>query len=181
MIFRAHQALLNDVDLYTEVCALIDKNHSAAWAWQQSIEERVTDLKKLDNALLAGRAADFHDVGQRVLLQCWLSCAPRGITPVCPACEAGDYALCWNFLDGRLAPGIHVGNSADATGGFAELVPAHSSMAIPIPDDVTDEVRGFYERMCSAPASWRAGRRWWSRAGVRLAVAPSRPGSPRPG
>ena len=80
------------------------------------------------------------DVGQRVLLQCWLSCAPRGISPVCPACEEGEYALCWNFLDGRLAPGIHVGNSSDATGGFAEYVPAHSSMAIPIPDDITDEV-----------------------------------------
>jgi threonine dehydrogenase-like Zn-dependent dehydrogenase len=80
------------------------------------------------------------DVGQRVLLQCWLSCGPRGITPVCPACEAGDYSLCWNFLDGRLAPGIHVGNSSDATGGFGELVPAHASMAIPIPDDITDEV-----------------------------------------
>jgi threonine dehydrogenase-like Zn-dependent dehydrogenase len=78
--------------------------------------------------------------GQRVLLQCWLSCGPRGITPMCPACEVGDYSLCWNFLDGRLAPGIHVGNSSDATGGFGELVPAHASMAIPIPDDVTDEV-----------------------------------------
>ncbi|HWS44586.1 MAG TPA: zinc-binding dehydrogenase, partial [Acidimicrobiia bacterium] len=80
------------------------------------------------------------EAGQRVLLQCWLSCAPRGISPVCPACEAGDYELCWNFLDGRLAPGIHVGNSADATGGFGELVPAHASMAIAVPDDVSDEV-----------------------------------------
>ena len=87
-----------------------------------------------------GPEASGIDVGQRVLLQCWLSCAPRGISPVCPACAAGDYALCWNFLDGRLAPGIHVGNSSDATGGFGELVPAHASMAIPIPDDVSDEV-----------------------------------------
>jgi threonine dehydrogenase-like Zn-dependent dehydrogenase len=87
-----------------------------------------------------GPSVSGVEVGQRVLLQCWLSCAPRGITPLCPACEAGDYALCWNFLDGRLAPGIHVGNSADATGGFAERVPAHASMAIPIPDDVSDEV-----------------------------------------
>jgi threonine dehydrogenase-like Zn-dependent dehydrogenase len=78
--------------------------------------------------------------GQRVLLQCWLSCAPRGISPLCPACEAGDYSLCWNFLDGRITPGIHVGNSSDATGGFGELVPAHSSMAIPIPDDISDEI-----------------------------------------
>ncbi len=87
-----------------------------------------------------GPEARGLEVGQRVLLQCWLSCAPRGISPVCPACKAGDYALCWNFLDGRLAPGIHVGNSSDATGGFGELVPAHASMAIPIPDDVSDEV-----------------------------------------
>jgi threonine dehydrogenase-like Zn-dependent dehydrogenase len=87
-----------------------------------------------------GPSASGVEVGQRVLLQCWLSCGPRGISPVCPACEAGDYALCWNFLDGRLAPGIHVGNSSDATGGFGELVPAHASMAIPIPDDVSDEV-----------------------------------------
>jgi threonine dehydrogenase-like Zn-dependent dehydrogenase len=78
--------------------------------------------------------------GQRVLLQCWLSCEPRGISPVCPACADGDYSLCWNFLDGRITPGIHVGNSSDATGGFGELMPAHSSMAIPIPDDIADEV-----------------------------------------
>jgi threonine dehydrogenase-like Zn-dependent dehydrogenase len=91
---------------------------------------------------VAQAGPEVHGVapGQRVLLQCWLSCAPRGISPLCPACEAGDLALCWNFLDGRLAPGIHVGNSADATGGFGELVPAHASMAIPIPDDVPDEV-----------------------------------------
>jgi threonine dehydrogenase-like Zn-dependent dehydrogenase len=75
-----------------------------------------------------------------VLLQCWLSCAPRGITPLCPACEAGDYSLCWNFTEGRIAPGIHTGNSSDGTGGFAELLPAHVSQAIPIPDDVSDEV-----------------------------------------
>ena len=41
----------------------------------------------------------------RVVLQCWLSCAPRGISPVCPACEAGDYSLCWNFTDGPAGAG----------------------------------------------------------------------------
>lgn len=67
MIFRAHQALLKDADLHGEVFALIDKGHSAAWSWQEAIEGRVADLKRMDNALLAGRAADLHDVGQRVL------------------------------------------------------------------------------------------------------------------
>jgi threonine dehydrogenase-like Zn-dependent dehydrogenase len=78
--------------------------------------------------------------GQRVVLNPWLSCGPRGVDPPCPACQAGDYSLCWSFLDGTLAPGIHSGNSADATGGFAELLPAHRNMLIPVPDDVPDEV-----------------------------------------
>jgi threonine dehydrogenase-like Zn-dependent dehydrogenase len=85
---------------------------------------------------------DAHgvQVGDRVVLQCWLSCAPRGIDPPCPACAAGDYSLCWNFTRGRLAPGIHTGNSSDATGGFAELMPAHVTQAIAIPDGMSDEI-----------------------------------------
>lgn len=78
--------------------------------------------------------------GDRVVLNPWLSCAPRGIDPVCPACEAGDYNLCWSFNDGRITAGIHSGNSSDASGGFADLLPAHRLMAIPVPDDVADEV-----------------------------------------
>lgn len=78
--------------------------------------------------------------GQRVVLNPWLSCEVRGISPVCPACEGGDLSLCWHFHDGDLAPGIHTGNSADATGGFAELLPAHRRMLVPVPDDVDDEV-----------------------------------------
>ena len=50
-----------------------------------------------------GPEARGLDVGQRVVLNPWLSCAPRGISPVCPACEAGDLSLCWSFADGRSA------------------------------------------------------------------------------
>jgi threonine dehydrogenase-like Zn-dependent dehydrogenase len=78
--------------------------------------------------------------GQRVVLNPWLSCEVRGIEPMCPACAAGDLSLCWRFLDGDLAPGIHTGNSVDATGGFAELLPAHRRMMLPVPDEVPDEV-----------------------------------------
>lgn len=78
--------------------------------------------------------------GRRVVLNPWLSCGPRGIAPVCPACAAGDYSACWNFNDGRLTPGIHSGNSSDATGGFADYLPAHELMAIPVPDAIPDEV-----------------------------------------
>ena len=79
------------------------------------------------------------DIGQRVVLNPWLSCRPRGIEPQCPACQRGDYSLCWSFCDGDIKPGIHTGVSADVTGGYAELMPAHDSMLFALPDSVPDE------------------------------------------
>jgi threonine dehydrogenase-like Zn-dependent dehydrogenase len=76
-------------------------------------------------------------VGERVALNPWLSCAPRGVDPVCPACAAGNYFLCENFADGCLPSGLHTGNCRAATGGFAPRLPAHESQLIPIPDEVT--------------------------------------------
>ncbi len=87
-----------------------------------------------------GRDVGDLRTGQRVVLNPWLSCGPRGISPPCPECQKGNLSACWNFTAGRLAPGIHSGNSSDATGGFAEYLPAHRSMVIPLPDDVPDEV-----------------------------------------
>ncbi|MBV8236989.1 MAG: alcohol dehydrogenase catalytic domain-containing protein, partial [Acidimicrobiia bacterium] len=60
-----------------------------------------------------GKEASGVEVGDRVVLNPWLSCGPRGISPPCPACDAGDLSLCWNFAKGRVAPGIHSGTSRD--------------------------------------------------------------------
>ena len=90
-----------------------------------------------------GPQAEGLDVGDRVVLNPWLSCGPRGIEPPCPACQAGDLSLCWNFSRGRLAPGIHTGTSRDATGGYAELMPAHDSMLFRVPDTIPDEQAVF--------------------------------------
>ena len=88
----------------------------------------------------AGPAVRGLDIGQRVVLYPNLGCRPRGVTPLCPACERGDFSICWNFHEGRLSPGIHTGNAVEATGGFAERLPAHQSMAFAVPDAITDEV-----------------------------------------
>ena len=90
-----------------------------------------------------GPKARGLEIGQRVVLNPWLSCGPRGIEPRCPACETGDYSLCWSFTDGDIKPGIHTGVSADVTGGYAELMPAHDSMLFAVPDSVPDEVAVF--------------------------------------
>jgi threonine dehydrogenase-like Zn-dependent dehydrogenase len=84
----------------------------------------------------AGSAVTKFKRGDRVVINPWLSCAPRGIEPPCPSCQAGDYPLCERFTEGRLAPGIHNGNCVDAPGGFAERIAIHESQAFAIPDGV---------------------------------------------
>jgi threonine dehydrogenase-like Zn-dependent dehydrogenase len=85
-----------------------------------------------------GAGVRHRRVGERVVLNPWLSCAPRGL-PLCAWCARGDLSQCLNFAHGRIAPGIHHGNSRDATGGFAERLPAHESQCIPVPDEVSDD------------------------------------------
>ncbi len=87
----------------------------------------------------AGSAVKNLKVGQRVALNPWLPCLPRGIQPPCPACQQGRYYNCQHFTDGRLPPGMHTGNSRAATGGFAPYFPAHESMLFPIADEIPDE------------------------------------------
>jgi threonine dehydrogenase-like Zn-dependent dehydrogenase len=90
-----------------------------------------------------GPEAEGLEVGQRVVLNPWLSCVPRGVRDLCPACQVGDLSLCWNFLVPPIAPGIHSGTSKDASGGYATLMPAHTSMFIPVPDSISDELAVF--------------------------------------
>ena len=86
-----------------------------------------------------GPEAQGVDPGQRVVLNPWLTCVTRGVEPSCPACQDGDLSLCWSFTSGELSPGLHTGVARDATGGYAELLPAHTSMLFPVPDAVEDE------------------------------------------
>jgi threonine dehydrogenase-like Zn-dependent dehydrogenase len=90
-----------------------------------------------------GPEAEGLEVGDRVVLNPWLSCGPRGIDPICPSCQVGDFSLCWNFAVGPIKPGIHIGTSASGNGGYAELMPAHDSQLFKVPDDVPDELAVF--------------------------------------
>jgi hopanoid-associated sugar epimerase len=95
-----------------------------------------------------GPAVSRVAVGDRVALNPWLWCGPRGIDPPCPACAAGHYFLCEHFADGKLAPGMHTGNCRSVGGGFAPLLPAHESQLFPIPDEV-----GWDEAVLADPFS----------------------------
>lgn len=66
-IFEVHMEILEDGDLLDAVLAAIRQGSSAARAWQSTIESRAKAVAALADPLLAGRAADLHDVGYRVL------------------------------------------------------------------------------------------------------------------
>lgn len=95
------------------------------------------------DVVAVGPEAEGLEVGDRVVLNPWLTCAPRGIEPMCPACVAGDLSQCWSFAKGDLAPGIHTGMCKDVPGGFGELMPAHDSMLFKVPDSISDEQAVF--------------------------------------
>ena len=77
--------------------------------------------------------------GDRVVINPWLSCGPRGITPPCAACAEGNLALCENFDRGGLTPGLHLGNCKDAPGAYAPRVAVHESQVFRMPDNVSFE------------------------------------------
>ncbi|RON48617.1 phosphoenolpyruvate--protein phosphotransferase [Pseudomonas frederiksbergensis] len=68
-IFKAHQELLEDPSLLDQAQSLIGEGKSAAFAWRAATEATAVLFKSLGSPLLAERAADLEDVGQRVLKQ----------------------------------------------------------------------------------------------------------------
>jgi threonine dehydrogenase-like Zn-dependent dehydrogenase len=97
----------------------------------------------VSEVVAVGPEAEGLEVGDRVVLNPWLSCGPRGVTPMCPACEIGDYSLCWSFDVGPIPPGIHIGTARDVNGGYASMMAAHDSQLFKVPDSIPDELAVF--------------------------------------
>jgi multiphosphoryl transfer protein len=66
-IFGAHREILRDPDLLDIASSAIDKGKSAAFAWRRAYTTYADRLAGSKNELLAERATDVRDVGQRVL------------------------------------------------------------------------------------------------------------------
>lgn len=66
-IFAAHAAILEDPDLLDIAASAMDKGNSAPFAWRGAYQTYAERLSRLQNEVLAGRANDVRDVGQRVL------------------------------------------------------------------------------------------------------------------
>ena len=66
-IFLAHQELLEDPELLDATTIEINRGKSAAYAWQKTYKNAVDSLAALESSLLAQRANDLRDVGERTL------------------------------------------------------------------------------------------------------------------
>jgi phosphocarrier protein FPr len=66
-IFAAHREILRDPDLLDIASSAIDKGKTAAFAWRRAYTTYADRLAGSKNELLAQRATDVRDVGQRVL------------------------------------------------------------------------------------------------------------------
>jgi phosphocarrier protein FPr len=66
-IFAAHREILRDPELLDRAMSGIDKGKTAAFSWRSAYQSYADKLAGLKNEILAGRAVDVRDVGQRVL------------------------------------------------------------------------------------------------------------------
>jgi threonine dehydrogenase-like Zn-dependent dehydrogenase len=87
--------------------------------------------------------------GDRVAVEPILPCEVRGLPP-CRYCARGEYNLCENFLEGDLAPGPILGFTRGVGGGMAEMMAAHPSRLVRLPDQLPDDVAVLTDSLASA-------------------------------
>ena len=66
-IFASQQELIADPELLRETLASVLRGHGLAWSWKTAYQARVEKLQVVADPLLAARALDMRDVGERVL------------------------------------------------------------------------------------------------------------------
>ncbi len=66
-IFAAQRELLADTGLLRGAIGDIMRGHGAAWSWKKALDARVDQQRQLPDPLLAARALDLKDAGERVI------------------------------------------------------------------------------------------------------------------
>nr|WP_276522317.1 phosphoenolpyruvate--protein phosphotransferase [Kallotenue papyrolyticum] len=181
-IFLAHREFLNDSGLLQEVARAIFAGHSAAWAWHQAIQSRVSQLQKLDDPVLAGRAVDLSDVGQRVLRHLVGAAYDPGPTPATPVIllaedlTPSDTAMLdpdtiLGLCTARGGPTSHTAIIARSL-GIPAMVGAGASL-LDLPDGTPVVLDGDSGALYVAPAAsdLEAARQWQARLRQQQAAA----------
>ena len=83
--------------------------------------------------------------GRRVVLMATITCAARGFEPLCDQCALGRPNLCERTAFGHVDAGLQTGFCADTGGGWGQMLVAHESQLVDVPDDLSDEAAVLVE------------------------------------
>ena len=97
-----------------------------------------------------GASIKGYTLGDRVIIEPTLSCAIRGIQPLCRQCEQGQFANCENITHGNISAGIQTGYCQDTGGGWSPYFLAHQNQLHHVPDDLSDEIAVLIEPFACA-------------------------------
>jgi threonine dehydrogenase-like Zn-dependent dehydrogenase len=98
------------------------------------------------------------DDGSRVVIQPTLTCAARGVDPMCDWCDSGETNRCERTAFGHLDAGLQTGYCSDTGGGWSLALAAHESQLHRVPDDMSDEAAVMVEpTACAVHAALSSG------------------------
>lgn len=123
----------------TDLAVITQRHHPANILQAFSSLPAVVGHENVSIVEEVGPAVTRWRPGDRVVVESALSCVPRGISPLCPACAAGRFTLCDNFREGPLPPGSMIGWNAFTGGSWAPCFVAHESQLYRVPEAMTDE------------------------------------------
>ncbi len=86
-----------------------------------------------------GEGVKDWTVGERVAVEPYLWCRPRGFEELCQYCARGETNLCERHAQGKIAPGLQIGSCRDTGGSWSPYFVAHQSQLYRVPDNVSDE------------------------------------------
>lgn len=84
------------------------------------------------------------NVGDRVVIDPFISCEMRGLEP-CPSCRTGQRCVCTQTAEGSLSPGMLVGFCRDLPGGWSGEMIAHRGQVYCVPAEIPDDVAVLVE------------------------------------
>lgn len=98
------------------------------------------------------------DDGSRAVLVPVLSCAARGVEPMCEQCGLGRVNRCERIAFGHLDPGLQSGFCAETGGGWSGAMVAHPSQLVTVPDGLSDDGAVMVEpTACAVHAAGQVG------------------------
>jgi L-iditol 2-dehydrogenase len=85
-----------------------------------------------------GSGAHGLDVGDRVVVDPFISCQMRGLEP-CAFCSRGQRCLCTQSAEGALAPGMLIGFCRDLPGSWSEEMVVHREQVFRVVTEISND------------------------------------------